>query len=44
MTARIVSASARLAVQQLAANIREVNLARVLVLELDEAAAAAAVA
>ena len=44
MTARIVDASARVAIEQLAANIREMNLARVFVLELDEAAAAAAVA
>src|SRR5580692_7399843 len=44
VSARIVDASARLAVEQLAANVREVNLARVLVFELDEAAAAAAVA
>ena len=44
VTARIVEAAARLAVEQLAADVGEMNLARVLVLELDEAAAAAAVA
>ena len=44
VAARIVDAFARLAVEQLAADIGEMNLARVLVLELDEAAAAAAVA
>ena len=44
VTARIVDASARLAVEQLAADIGEMNFARVFVLELDEAAAAAAVA
>ena len=44
VTARIVEAAARLAVEQPAANVGEVNLGRVLVLELDEAAAAAAVA
>ncbi len=44
VTARIVDASARLAVEQLAADIGEMNFARVLVLELDEAAATAAVA
>ena len=44
MTARIVSASAGLAVEQLAADIGEMDFARVLVLQLDQAAAAAAVA
>jgi hypothetical protein len=44
VTARIVNASTRLAVEQPAANVGEMNLARILVLELDEAAAAAAVA
>src|ERR1700722_6060346 len=44
VTPRIVDAFTRLAVEQLAANVGEMNLARVLVLELDEAAATAAVA
>ena len=44
VTARIVDAFTRLAVEQLAADIGEMNLARVLVLELDQAATPAAVA
>ena len=44
VAARIVDASTRLAVEQLAADVGEINLARIVVLELDEAAAAAAVA
>jgi hypothetical protein len=44
VTARIVDAFTCLAVEQLAADIGEMNFARVLVLELDQAAAPAAVA
>ena len=44
VTARIVDAFTRLAVEQLAADIGEMNFARVLVLELDQAATPAAVA
>jgi hypothetical protein len=44
VTARIVDAFTGLAVEQLAADIGEMNFARVLVLELDQAAAPAAVA
>jgi hypothetical protein len=43
VTVLIIAAAAGPAVKQPAANVREVNLARILVLELDEAASATAV-
>ena len=44
MTPPVIEAPARLGVKQLAADVGEMDLAAVFILELDEAAAAAAVA